>query len=268
MIPPSIRPARFLLGLALATLLSSAHAQQPAEPKAAEEEKEAASKLQRQKIENWGIALDLAGDCHFAASGGKLTITVPGSEKPHDLSTELHSSTAPRVLQPALGDFTLQVRIDGEFAPGDESTQAGRTGYTGAGLVVFADAKNFVRLERATLHRTGGKQTAYTNFEVRVDGDLERIGLTSDAPLEEGKPTWLRLQRKGNFLHGAVSQDGVTWKESLPKELTDKAWKKETLAGVAAISTSTKTFEPTYSEFSIQSKPAEAKPEDPQKLEK
>ena len=40
------------------------------------------------------------------------------------------------VVQPVAGDFVIQVRVGGEFQPGAESTQPGRTGYTGAGLVV------------------------------------------------------------------------------------------------------------------------------------
>jgi regulation of enolase protein 1 (concanavalin A-like superfamily) len=225
------------------------------------------------KLENWGVALDFAKDCDFKVDDGKLTITVPGGGRPHDLSTELLSATAPRILQPASGDFSIQVKIEGQFEPGEESSQPGRTGYTGAGIVVFADAKNYVRLERATLQHVGEKSSAYTNFEIRVDGDLERIGMTNDAPLDASKPTWLRLQRKGNRLFGAVSQDGVNWKEALPKDLLHASWKKETLVGLAAISTSAKTFKPTYSEFSLQSKwvdpvkPAEAAPE-PGKLEK
>lgn len=213
----------------------------------------------KQKIENWGVALDLEGDCHFKAEGGNLIITVPGTPKPHDMSTELLSCTAPRVLQPARGDFTLQVKIDGEFSPGDESTQAGRTGYTGAGLIVFADEKNYVRLERATLHRKGDKGTPYTNFEIRIGGELQRIGNTGDLPTEEGKPTWLRLQRKGNLLLGAMSQDGVNWKEGEPKELLTPAWRGDVLAGVAAISTSKMDFQPRYSELSVKTNWTEAK---------
>src|SRR4051812_8587189 len=99
-------------------------------------------------VEGWGEAVDPAGDCNFEVKEGRLRITVPSSDKPHDLSPELESSTAPRVLRPVKGDFTIEVKVGGEFEPGEKSTQEGRTGYTGAGLVVFADEKNFVRLER------------------------------------------------------------------------------------------------------------------------
>jgi regulation of enolase protein 1 (concanavalin A-like superfamily) len=143
--------------------------------------------------------------------------------------------------------------VEGEFRPGSDSSQPGRSGYRGAGLVVFADAKNYVRLERATLEWKDETPQAYTNFEIRVDGELQRIGTTADAPLDPQKPTWLRLQRVGAILQGAVSQDGKEWKDLVPKELTD-AWKKETLGGIAAISTSQEEFTPRYSELSITAK--------------
>jgi regulation of enolase protein 1 (concanavalin A-like superfamily) len=209
-------------------------------------------KFAKQKIDGWGTALDLAGDCKFEAKDGALVMTVPGG-KAHDLSTELLSSTAPRVLRPLSGDFSIQVKVEGEFRPGSDSSQPGRSGYRGAGLVVFADAKNYVRLERATLEWEGEEPKAYTNFEIRVDGALQRIGTTLDAPIDSKKPTWLRLERIGATLQGAVSQDGKEWKALVPKELTE-AWKKETLGGIAAISTSQEEFTPRYSEFSITEK--------------
>ena len=213
----------------------------------------------KEPVKGWGIALNPAEDCKFKADDGKLTITVPGSAKPHDLSSEIDNMTAPRVVQPVKGDFIIQVRVDGEFQPGDESTQFGRSGYTGAGLVVFADETNFVRIERATLHHQGDEARAYTNFEIRVDGKPERYGTTGDFPTEKDKPTWLRLERKGQQLLGAMSHDGEHWTSSEPKELRAEAWtRNDIVAGVAAISTSRQPFTPTYSAFSIQqaSKPS------------
>lgn len=201
----------------------------------------------------WGRPVNPANDCKFKADGSRLFITVPGSDEAHDLSPELGKCTAPRLVQAVEGDFIIQVRIDGEFQPGEESTQRGRTGYTGAGLVIFADEKNFVRIERATLQSGGVDATPYTNFEIRVDGELERMGTTGDLPTEKDKPTWLRLERRSQKILGAMSQDGEHWKYGEPKELRAEAWNgKGIVAGVAAISTSRKDFTPIYSGFTIQ----------------
>lgn len=213
-------------------------------------------------IKGWGTARNPAGDCGFSAKDGKLTITVPGSDKAHDLSAELENLTAPRVVQPLTGDFRIQVKVEGEFQPGEESTQEGRTGYTGAGLVIFADSRNYVRIERASLE-TGGTRgpRPYTNFEIRVDGELHGIGTTGDIPTLAGKPTWLRLEKKGREVFGSMSQDGVTWTSGNSKALEAPAWTTNTvLAGVAAISTSKKTFTPVYSELTITQAPPPGKP--------
>ena len=210
----------------------------------------------KQPVEGWGVALNPAGDCTWKPNGGKLTITVPGSDRPHDLSPELDNMTAPRVVQPVKGDFIIQVRVDGSFQPGSESTQPGRTGYTGAGLVVFADEANFVRIERATLHGQGGEPMAYTNFELRVDGKPEMFGNTGDIRTEKDKPTWLRLERKGQRRLGAMSHDGEHWSAGEPKELRAEAWtRNDIVAGVAAVSTSRLPFSPTFSALSIQPAP-------------
>jgi regulation of enolase protein 1 (concanavalin A-like superfamily) len=212
-----------------------------------------APKLPPASTTHWGTTINPAEDCKVSQGVGSLTISVPGTAKPHDLSPEMDSCTAPRVVQPVKGDFTIEVVVQGEFDPGDESSQEGRTGYTGAGLVVFADEKNFVRLERATLHRRGGEPAPYTNFEIRVDGKNERFGTTGDFKTEAGKPTWLRLERKGNQLFGSMSQDGKNWTKGEPKELRAEAWtKNDVVAGVAAISTSAQTFTPTFSDLTIR----------------
>jgi regulation of enolase protein 1 (concanavalin A-like superfamily) len=209
--------------------------------------------LEHAPATHWGTTIDPAKDCKVRNVDGRLTISVPGTEKPHDLSPELDSCTAPRVVQPVKGDFTIEVIVHGEFEPGEESSQEGRTGYTGAGLVVFADEKNFVRLERATLNRRGGEPAPYTNFEIRVDGKNERFGNTGDFKTEAGKPTWLRLERKGNLLLGSMSQDGKNWTKGEPKELRAEAWKKnDIVAGIAAISTSSQTFSPSFSQLTIR----------------
>lgn len=168
-------------------------------------------------IPGWGMALDLAGDCEFTAASGKLTIVVPGSEKPHGLSPDLNSDKAPRVLQSVRGDFTVTVRVDGTFQPTKESTQRSRFGYNGAGLLVMADEGNFVRIERAGVHRPNGSKSNFVNFEIHVDGKLQRYGLPKDFPTDGSKPTWLKLERKGDLMLGSMSHDLETWHAGNPK---------------------------------------------------
>lgn len=208
----------------------------------------------RQTIQGWGTVVDPDGDCLFTLQDGALMIQVPGGKPAHDLSAELNSSNAPRVLHEITGDFTLQVCVHGEFKPSGTSTQRGRTGYTGAGLVLFADSKNYVRLERATLKRGNESPSKhYTNFEVRLQGKVQRFGLTSDVPLEDNMPVYLQLTRRGDTMMGAISQDGKEWKQTEPKKIEN--WPATLLAGVAAISTSKSPFTPYFADIRTSNNP-------------
>ena len=201
-------------------------------------------------VTSWGQAVNPEGDCRFFHSEEELLIHVPGGGRPHDLAAEVNVVNAPRVIQPVKGDFTLQVKIDGRFTPGDESSLPERTGYNGAGLIVMLDERNVVTLARAVLQRQGDAPEPYANFEMRTDGRLERIGLTGDHPLPKTGPVFLRLERRGQKILGAVSADGVSWDALEPKELPGD-WPKDLQAGLVAISTSAEEFHPRFSQLQL-----------------
>jgi regulation of enolase protein 1 (concanavalin A-like superfamily) len=202
------------------------------------------------ELRGWGKAIDPDGDCKFFVAEDALLIHVPGSATPHDLAAEIGVTNAPRVLQPVRGDFTFQVRIDGRFAPGGESTLPGRTGYNGAGIIAMLDAKHVVTLARAVLQHSGGEASHYANFEMRAAGELQRIGITSDHPLPEHGPVYLRLERRGSEIRGAVSLDGTTWSELEAKQLGSE-WTKDIQTGLVSISTSAAEFNPRFSQLKL-----------------
>ena len=231
------------IGSTLATAACLLIALAPAqEPKAKTEIK--------RELAAWGQAVDPDGDCKFFLADGALLISVPGSDTPHDLAAEIHVTNAPRVLQPVMGDFTLQVKIDGRFEPGDESTKPGRTGYNGAGITAIADADNVVTLARAVLQHPGEEAVPYANFEIRTGGQLQRIGLTGDHPLPKKGPVFLRLERRGSKMIGAVSTQGVSWDVLGAKDIP-AAWPKGLRVGAIAISTSKDEFNPRFSNLQL-----------------
>jgi regulation of enolase protein 1 (concanavalin A-like superfamily) len=201
-------------------------------------------------LPGWGRAVDPDGDCQFFIDRGTLLINVPGSAYPHDLAAEINRTNAPRVLQQVNGDFTVQVRVDGRFSPGTESTQANRLAYNGAGLVAMADPQNVVTLARAVIQKPGEGPAPYANFEIRGNGHLLRIGLTDDHPLPITGPVFLRLQRRGSEMIGEASLDGIHWDTLGSKDLPTH-WPKALHIGVVAISTSTEEFDPRFSKFRI-----------------
>ncbi len=203
----------------------------------------------KRELPGWGTAIDPDHDCTFLVAEDALLIGVPGS-RAHDLAAEIHTTNAPCVLQSVRGDFTIQVRVEGLFAPGDESTKAGRTGYNGAAIVAMSDAQNVVTLARAVLQRRGEEAEPYANFEIRVAGELQRMGLTGDHPLPKTGPVFLRLERRGSKFLGAVSADGISWDVLEAKEIPAE-WPNELQTGIAAISTSQDEFNPRFSKLQI-----------------
>ena len=209
----------------------------------------AKNKETKRELPGWGTAIDPDQDCTFFVAEDALLITVPGSHA-HDLAAEIHTTNAPCVLQSVRGDFTIQVKVEGRFAPGAASTKAGRTGYNGAAIVAMADARNVVTLARAVLKRRGEEAEPYANFEIRVAGKLQRMGLTGDHPVPKAGPVFLRLERRGSKFLGAVSADGISWDVLEAKEIPAE-WPNELQTGIAAISTSKDEFNPRFSKLQI-----------------
>ena len=103
----------------------------------------------------WGDAVDPDGDCQFELDPreDKVRIIVPG--KTHILSAEIGHVNAPRLLRDIKGDFDLIVRVAGTSNPGGKATTTVYSPYHGAGLLIWQDEENYVRLEIATECSTG-----------------------------------------------------------------------------------------------------------------
>jgi regulation of enolase protein 1 (concanavalin A-like superfamily) len=164
----------------------------------------------------------------MVATGDQATLKVAPAV--HDLSIELGQMTAPRALEPVSGDFTYQVRVANVTGPEGESLLAGRRAFVGAGILVWADERNYVRLERAAM-QGGLRDTIYANWELRENGRFARPGATGEMPLS-GPATWLRVQRRGNQLIGSVSEDGALWKDLPPLMVK---WPQDVQIGIAAV---------------------------------
>jgi regulation of enolase protein 1 (concanavalin A-like superfamily) len=193
----------------------------------------------------WDRPVDPDKDCKFQREKGGLVITVPG--KDHDLAVERNLMNSPRLLRDVEGDFVAEVRVGGKFTPSLGSTTNERLPFVGAGLVLMAGEKTYVRLERAVLRLNGVVKT-YVNWELRQDGKWVLAGEAAVLPLK-GQQTYLRLQRKGDKVLGFASEDGKKWTELKALELKLPAKLK---LGVAAGTTSTDPFAPRYDLFKLR----------------
>ncbi len=190
----------------------------------------------------WDKPIDPDGDCKITPEKEALTIEAPG--KRHDLAGE-GAMNAPRLLRDVSGDFTIQVRVAGDLKPAGPSTAPGGLPFEGAGLVLFANDKTFVRLERAAIDRNGTADP-YVNWEVRADGRQQWASTAKLNP--EDQTVYLRLRRLGDRLFPGYSVDGKTWTEMPPQALVMPATVK---VGVAAVTSSAGTFRPKFDDFRL-----------------
>ena len=180
----------------------------------------------------WGDATDPDGDCKFELEPreDKIRIIVPG--KAHLLSAEIGRVNAPRLIRDIKGDFDLIVRVAGTGDPGGKATTTLYPPYHGAGLLVWQDPENYVRLEIAAdlQHR---KARPYVNFEYRKDGTLA----ASSGIMNPNGSNHLRLRRRGDEIGASFGPDGLHWTSFSPLfvKLNDRVQ-----VGISAISSSTK----------------------------
>ncbi|HWY88491.1 MAG TPA: hypothetical protein VNX28_17395 [Gemmataceae bacterium] len=195
----------------------------------------------------WGASVDPDGDCGFRVAQGNLHIIIPG--KPHRLSIEAGATNAPRVLHAIDGDFRAEVQVRGAFPP-DTKSLVGKNPWCGAGLLVWQDEKNYIRLERARMHVPPNSFRCYANWEMRSGGKFTRKGAGSDGLLDDTKPAYFKLARQGSTFTGAYSQDGQQWQELPPIEAE---FGKKLSVGVGANQNTASVFESVFEGLKITS---------------
>lgn len=194
-------------------------------------------------LEGWGLAIDVNGDCKFTPADKTMKFEIPGTF--HDLNPDTKNLNAPRVMAPVDGDFILTVKVAGEFKAGGKTTNPNPRGlpYNSAGILVWSDSDNFIRLERAAFSRNGKIATTVA-FEEREGGYR---GANHNQNTKPGD-CWLRMERRGSRINGAVSFDGTTWTKLKP---IDTVWPKKLKVGLLAINTSSEPFTPSFEQFDL-----------------
>lgn len=197
-------------------------------------------------IDGWGAVVDQDKDCEASAKDGTLTITVPGTL--HDLNKR-NGMNAPRVVREVVGDFELRVKVIGGFKPGEESALESGLRFNSAGLLLWHDEQNYVRLERNIMVSGSTTYCFPPLCEIFSEGKYRGINKTvTTEPYFTDEATWLRLKREGDYFKPAVTHDGETWEELQRVEsiLPDKL-----LIGVSAINTSKTPLTVTFEGLSV-----------------
>ena len=159
------------------------------------------------EVPGWGRVIDpwRDSDVSLDREHDRLKIRVP--ETPHVLSAEVPElpMNAPRVVRRVRGDFTAIVRVLGRLEPGRSRTTH-YAPYHGAGLIVWQDPSNYLRLERA-VGFINGRHHPYVNYELREGGRLVMShGITSG-----DHSLFLKLRREGRVFSAWYSRDGRRW---------------------------------------------------------
>lgn len=197
------------------------------------------------EVPGWGRVLDPWRDCDVSADleHGRLKIEVPGT--PHVLCAEARElpMNAPRVVRRVRGDFTAIVRVLGQFEPGwSRTTRYGP--YQGAGLIVWQDASNYLRLERA-VESINWRRQPYINYELREGG---RLVVSRGIPMED-RPLFLKLRRQGAGFSAWSSRDGHRWVEL---GWIDAGFAERVEVGVLAVNSSTQTLSAELEGLSVE----------------
>jgi regulation of enolase protein 1 (concanavalin A-like superfamily) len=186
-------------------------------------------------IPGWGRVIDPWGDCEVSLDreNARLTIRLPGT--PHVLSAEVPQlpMNAPLVVRRVRGDFTAGIRVRGRLEPGGSRTTH-YDPYHGAGLIVWQDSSNYLRLERA-VGFIKGRHHPYVNYELREGGAL---AVTRGFAIEEGS-LFLKLRRQGNAFSAWYSRDGRRWVEL---GRVDATFAERVEVGVIAVNSSTRAL--------------------------
>jgi len=216
----------------------------------AADKKAAAKKKAAQAVDGWGTVADPASDSTVGEKEGKLTIKVPGGN--HNLNpTCRYGTNAPRVLQKVTGDFTIQVKVTFTDPPGTTSAVNGRP-FNGAGLLIWQDEQNFLRLERNCYWDGAGQLVCYPPLiEDWIDGKYTANTAPVAATFFTGPSTWFRISRQGNSLGLSMSQGGGDWTalRNVTMDLPD-----EVSVGVAAVNSSTKPFTAEFEGLELKTK--------------
>jgi regulation of enolase protein 1 (concanavalin A-like superfamily) len=193
-------------------------------------------------IVGWGNVGDPDGDCSIGIKDGTVSFAIPGT--PHDYAAEIQQWNAPRIMCTVRRDFIAQVKVSGTFDPKGPSTIDGRKPYNGAGILIVADDKNHVSLQRGAA-LDGDHVRHYLSFELRKGGKCESH---SDIEVDNGQDLYLRIERHGNKFFGSVSSDGANWHSYDPLEAS---FADNLDIGVEVVNSSAETFKCAFAEYQL-----------------
>jgi S1-C subfamily serine protease len=218
--------------------------------------------VQRKSLSMLGTLIDPEKDCKLTKDednmrvkievpGGKVRTLAPYVRSRYNKKKALHN--APMVLADVEGDFAAMVEVTGEMSPGSKMPKD-RQGndipftFAGAGLLLYQDKDNFVRLERTAGVSLDKLQPIHkVLFEVVKDG--KQVENQSYPPVPEGTVYLVLVRRKGRVTCGySQNLTAPPRAAQTPVELDLPAKVK---IGLSAANISAKTFTASFENFAV-----------------
>jgi tetratricopeptide (TPR) repeat protein/regulation of enolase protein 1 (concanavalin A-like superfamily) len=184
---------------------------------------------------DWGVFVDIGSGARLTERGSHVEIGVPAGA--YDLSAEIDKVNAPRLLRRTEGDFMAEVTVSRVPQPDRRQALPGRAPFNGAGLLLWQDDKNYVRLEVAAFIGRNGATTRFALFQGRREGRPADVSKTETRLA--AVPATLRLERRGRTLLGSVRQGSEHW---IPLGQFEADLPPTVYVGVAAVNASQGPF--------------------------
>ena len=195
------------------------------------------------RADRWGSLVGSPGDTPFHPEGNALTIALP--PKLHILSPDLKVKNSPKLLSSVSGDFLAQVRVLGRILPGTQPLPNLPFTFQGAGLLIWEDEDNYLRVERTSIYSAAGGKKHQVLVEYCREGKLTPSTFRDSRDTE----TMLRIERKGSEVRCSYSpDDGKTWLEVKRQSVV---FPGNVQVGVSASNASTKPYSAQLEDFQL-----------------
>ena len=217
----------------------------------------------RESIALLESCVDPDKDCRLIkdAQNDSIKIEVPAN-KLHTLAPEVVAQldkkkplhNAPMTLTDVEGDFVAVVLVTGEISPGlalpdDRQGNHIPATFQGAGLLLYQDRDNFVRLERTSGVAAGSmRPIERVLFEV-VRGGKQVV--SQNDPLPPNGPAYLFLMRRNGRVSWGTSHDRATL--PVPNKGIELDLPRKVKIGLSASNISAEPFTAIFENFAVLS---------------
>jgi len=189
-----------------------------------------------------GALIDPLQDCRVQREARGVIIQIPPT--PHAFDPDRNVADAPRALMDVSGDFVAQVKVSGSIKPGPVPLPGLPFTFQAAGILVWLDSNNYLRLERASGYFGDRGQVHHVFVESRNAG---RPGKGAMIRAREG-PIMLRVERRGGEFNCTYSSDGKTW---LPVKQLSLSVPAKVNVGISATNAAPRPLSAHFEDFTL-----------------